>query len=50
LSVGKINVVPVRREITGVRLEVTDAGILWGFCLQRFGVDDVLITEKQKKS
>jgi hypothetical protein len=46
---SQINIEPVRREITGVGLAVTYAGILPGFCLQRFLQEGVLITEKQKK-
>jgi hypothetical protein len=38
----------VRREITGVCLDVADAGILRGFPMQRFYVDSVLITENKE--
>jgi len=41
---------PFRRGITGVGLDVTHAGIIRGFCLQRFCVDGVLMIEKQRKS
>jgi hypothetical protein len=39
----------VRREIAGVGLGVTHAGILQGFFVQRFGADGVLITENETK-
>jgi hypothetical protein len=39
---------PVRREIAAVGLEVTLAGIIWGFRLQRFCADGVLISENKE--
>jgi hypothetical protein len=41
---------PVRREIAGVGLALTHAGILPSFFMQRLGADDVLITENETKS
>jgi hypothetical protein len=41
-------ITPVRREITGVGLGLTLAGIIRGFCLQRFCADGVLITENKE--
>jgi hypothetical protein len=41
-------ITPVRRGITGVGIEVILAGIIWGFFLQRFGADGVLITENKE--
>lgn len=39
----------VRREITGVSLEVTLAGILQGFFLQRFSLYSVSLTKNKRK-
>jgi len=43
-------ITPVRREIAGVGLGLTHAGILQDFFLQRLDADGVLITENETKS